>query len=221
MLPTVAGRNLANQLGKDSLSHYLQRVFSTIQTVVGNGISEPSTVPTTFAPIRTWNIGWIDLSLAETKPPMTSIEITSKKEAKGPWPPLGNTLIKVKLLVGPTCKIPRSTQRSCSGIRRSPDRCAKGRGVFRLSSAARESRDVRPPGKKFLAISKIARNPPVTLPETNLLRPWKLMVGRWRFLLGFRDYLSFREGNRAFSLKALLLLDVKVLVRWGVPQWAF
>ena len=32
--------------------------------------------------------------------------------------------LKVKLLVGPTCKIPRSTQRSCSGIRRSPIRCA-------------------------------------------------------------------------------------------------
>ena len=27
----------------------------------------------------------------------------------------------VKLLVGYTCKIPRSTQRSCKGIRRSPD----------------------------------------------------------------------------------------------------
>ena len=29
----------------------------------------------------------------------------------------------VKLLVGPTCKIPRSTQRSCLGIRRSPKMC--------------------------------------------------------------------------------------------------
>ena len=28
------------------------------------------------------------------------------------WQPLGKTLLKVKLLVGPTCKIPRSTQRS-------------------------------------------------------------------------------------------------------------
>ena len=36
-------------------------------------------------------------------------------------------LLKVKLLVGPTCKIPRSTQRGCSGIRRSPSRCAKWR----------------------------------------------------------------------------------------------
>ena len=43
MLPTVAGRNPANQLGKDSLSHYLQRVLAPSQ-VVGNGISEPSTV---------------------------------------------------------------------------------------------------------------------------------------------------------------------------------
>ena len=34
------------------------------------------------------------------------------------WQPLG-PLLKVKLLVGPTCKIPRSTQRGCSGIRRS------------------------------------------------------------------------------------------------------
>ena len=38
------------------------------------------------------------------------------------WQPLG-PLLKVKLLVGPTCKIPRSTQRSCSGIRRSPKMC--------------------------------------------------------------------------------------------------
>ena len=29
----------------------------------------------------------------------------------------------VKLLVGPTCKLPWSTQRSCSGIRRSPKMC--------------------------------------------------------------------------------------------------
>ena len=29
----------------------------------------------------------------------------------------------VKLLVGPTCKIPRSTQRSCSGIRLIPKMC--------------------------------------------------------------------------------------------------
>ena len=29
----------------------------------------------------------------------------------------------VKLIVGPTCKIPRSTQRSCLGIRRSPKMC--------------------------------------------------------------------------------------------------
>ena len=28
-----------------------------------------------------------------------------------PWHILGKTLLKVKLLVGPTCKIPRSTQR--------------------------------------------------------------------------------------------------------------
>ena len=41
------------------------------------------------------------------------------------WQLLGKTLLKVKLLVGPTCKIPRSTQRSCSGIRRSPIRCVK------------------------------------------------------------------------------------------------
>ncbi len=38
------------------------------------------------------------------------------------WQPLG-PLLKVKLLVGPTCKIPRSTQRSCPGIRRSPEMC--------------------------------------------------------------------------------------------------
>ena len=40
-----------------------------------------------------------------------------------PWQPLGKTLLKVKLLVGPTCKIPRSTQRSVWGIRRSPKMC--------------------------------------------------------------------------------------------------
>ena len=34
-----------------------------------------------------------------------------------------NPGLKVKLLVGPTCKIPRSTQRGCSGIRRSPKMC--------------------------------------------------------------------------------------------------
>ena len=34
-----------------------------------------------------------------------------------------NPGLKVKLIVGPTCKIPRSTQRSCSGIRRSPKMC--------------------------------------------------------------------------------------------------
>ena len=33
------------------------------------------------------------------------------------WQPLGKTRLKAKLLVGPKCKIPRSTQRSCSGIR--------------------------------------------------------------------------------------------------------
>ena len=31
--------------------------------------------------------------------------------------------LKVKLLVGPTCQIPRSTQRSVQGIRRSPKMC--------------------------------------------------------------------------------------------------
>ena len=36
--------------------------------------------------------------------------------------------LKVKRLVGPTCKIPRSTQRSCSGIGRDPPiRCAMSR----------------------------------------------------------------------------------------------
>ena len=39
------------------------------------------------------------------------------------WQPLGKTLLKVKPIVGPTCKIPRSTQRSCLGIRRSPKMC--------------------------------------------------------------------------------------------------
>ena len=34
-----------------------------------------------------------------------------------------NPGLKVKLLVGPTCKIPRSTQRSVQGIRRSPKMC--------------------------------------------------------------------------------------------------
>ena len=36
--------------------------------------------------------------------------------------PLG-PLLKVKLLVGPTCKIPVSSFRSCLGIRRSPKMC--------------------------------------------------------------------------------------------------
>ena len=31
--------------------------------------------------------------------------------------------LKVQLLVGPTCKIPRSTQRGVQGIRRSPKKC--------------------------------------------------------------------------------------------------
>ena len=31
--------------------------------------------------------------------------------------------LKVKLLVGPTCKIPHVTQKGCSGIRRSPKMC--------------------------------------------------------------------------------------------------
>ena len=40
--------------------------------------------------------------------------------------------LKVKLLLGPTsCKIPRSTQRSCSGIRRSPKMCQAIIMVFR------------------------------------------------------------------------------------------
>ena len=43
---------------------------------------------------------------------------------KKTWQTLGKTLLKMKLLVGPTCKIPRSTQRSCSGIRQNL-RCAK------------------------------------------------------------------------------------------------
>ena len=38
------------------------------------------------------------------------------------WKPLG-PLLKVKPFVGPTWKIPRSTQRSCLGIRRSPKMC--------------------------------------------------------------------------------------------------
>ena len=38
------------------------------------------------------------------------------------WQPLG-PLLKARLLAGPTCKTPRSTQRSCSGIRRSPKMC--------------------------------------------------------------------------------------------------
>ena len=42
-----------------------------------------------------------------------------------PWQPLG-PLLKVKRLVGPTCKIPRSTQRGCSGIRRSSKMCQVG-----------------------------------------------------------------------------------------------
>ena len=36
---------------------------------------------------------------------------------------LRSQTLKVKLLVRPTCKIPRSTQRSCSGIRRSLKMC--------------------------------------------------------------------------------------------------
>ena len=39
------------------------------------------------------------------------------------WQPLGKTLLKVELLVGPTGKIPRSTLRGVQGIRRSTKMC--------------------------------------------------------------------------------------------------
>ena len=44
---------------------------------------------------------------------------------KKTWQPLG-PLLKVKLVVGPTCKIQRNNSKGrITGIRRSPDRCAK------------------------------------------------------------------------------------------------
>ena len=46
------------------------------------------------------------------------LNINYKCIGKFTWQPLG-PLLKVKLLVGPTCKIPRSTQRSVHGIKRS------------------------------------------------------------------------------------------------------
>ena len=88
-------------------NRHLTQLLERISEVFGNHIRLPGWQWSE----RSWSwVGW-------------NFTLSTYLEGLHIMAPLRSPGLKVKLLVGPTCKIPRSTQRSCSGIRRSPKMC--------------------------------------------------------------------------------------------------